>query len=232
MVMKKLLSIIALLMAASMLFWLAGCGGDDDDDECDENVAPKVASVSPNGGDVFANSVITVSLSKVVDSVTITMGGAAVTPTSADNKVFTFSPPAEGANQALAITAEDACGDGLDPAFAGVTFNVGAIDPDPPVLAGDKCDPKDGADGVDPAGYEAITIVCNENLASADIVSVEPEIDPAPAVEVDGDTVTLAFLGGYKLSNEMEVEIVLSVTDLAANSAELTYSFTTMSKEE
>ena len=142
--MKKVLSILALLMAASMLFWLAGCGGDDDDDDCSENVAPKVNSVAPNGGPVSLNSTITVTLSKAVDSASITLGGAAITANTSDNKVYTFTPTAEGTGQALAITAEDSCGDGLDPAFAGASFDVAPLDDVDPELLGDDCEPENG----------------------------------------------------------------------------------------
>lgn len=230
--MKKLLSILTLLMAASMLFWLAGCGGEEEADECKDVPAPSVKSVSPASGNIASNSVITVTFSKAVESATFTINGTAVTATSADNKVFTFQAGQEGA-LTLAIEATDNCDQGLDPAFPGASYTASAPDTVAPKLAGSKCDPKDGADGVDPTGYTEITIVCDEALDSAktQVASVEPEISPAPSVEVSGDTVKLVFLGGYKLSNEMEVEVKLTAVDLAGNSADLTYSFATMAKE-
>lgn len=227
--MRKVLSIFALLMAASMLFWLAGCGGDDDDDDCADNVAPKVNSVVPAGGVVSLNTNITVSLSKPADSISITFGGAAVTPTTTDNKVLTFTPTKEGAGQALAITAEDACGASLDPAYAGATFEVAAADSDAPELVGDDCEPKDGADGLDPVDITEIVLVFSEELASATVDLVEPE-ENINAV-LDGDTVTVEFLGGWSLGNEVEVDISIAAVDLAGNTADLSYGFATMSKE-
>ena len=227
--MKKVLSIFALLMAASMLFWLAGCGGDDDDDDCADNVAPKVNSVSPNGGDIFLNTTITVTLSKAADTVTITLGGAAVTPTVAGN-AYSFTPTKTGDNQALAITAEDACGDGLDPAFAGVSFNVGEEDTTDPELVGGDCEPEDGEDGVDPADVTEIILVFSEDISDdSTFEMVEPD-ENINAV-VDGDTVTIEFLGGWSLGNEQEVELEGAVMDLAGNAADIEYGFTTMSKE-
>ena len=228
--MKKVLSILALLMAASMLFWLAGCGGDDDDDDCSENVAPKVNSVAPNGGAVSLNSTITVTLSKAVDSITITLGGAAISPTTTDNKVYTFTPTAEGNGQALAITAEDSCGDGLDPAFAGVNFDVAPLDEDAPELVGGDCEPEDGESGVDPADVTEIILVFSEPLADVTVDMIEPSENINALI--DGDTVTIEFLGGWTLGNETEVELEIAAEDLAGNTADLEYGFATMAKEE
>ena len=230
--MKKLMSILALLMAASMLFWLAGCGGDDDDDDdCADNVAPSVVSVVPNGGSIAANGSITVTLSKSVDSATITMGGAAVTPTSADQKIFTFTPPAEGNGQALAITAEDSCGDGLDPAYAGVSFDVIAPDTTAPTIVNGDCEPENGEDGVEPAGIEEIVIVFSEEMKVAEVIAFEPE-DAKIDTELAGDTLTISFLGGFSLGNEQEVTVELTGEDIAGNAlADDEYSFTTMAKE-
>ena len=156
--MKKGLSILALLMAALMLFWLAGCGGDDDDDDCTDNVAPKVSSVSPPGGDVSLNTTITVYFSKAVKTTTITLGGALVTVTiTAVTNAYSFTPNSEGAGQELTITAEDSCGYGLDPAFAGATFNV-VGHYHGPELVGDDCEPKDGSMNVDPANVSEIVL--------------------------------------------------------------------------
>jgi hypothetical protein len=227
--MRKVLSIFALLMAASMLFWLVGCGGDDDDDDCAENVAPSVVSVTPNGGDVAKTAVITVTFSKVVDSYTITLGGAAVTATSTDNKVVTFSPAAEGDAQALSITATDACGASLDPAPAPVSFNVKAPDTTPPSLVGASCAPPDGKTGVDPTTVTEIKLVFSEELSAVTVDMIEPA-ENINAV-IDGVNVTVEFLGGWSLGNEVTVDVKISATDLSANVAELSYGFTTMAKE-
>lgn len=220
--MKKTLSIFALLMAASMLFWFAGCGDDDDDDDCADNVDPTV-TLSPAGGDIFSNTIITAACSKAVDSLTVSTGAVA---TSADNKNFTFSL-AEGAGQAVTVTCTDSC---EATATASGTYNVGAPDTTAPELDGGACEPADGDDGVDPADVEEIVLVFSEGLSGAEITAAEPE-DMNIDSDLDGDTVTISFLGGYALGNEMEIVIELTIEDLAGNTADVEYSFTTMAKE-
>ena len=76
--MKRLLRIFALLTAASMLIWIAGCGDDDDDDD-DAGPVPKVVSVSiAEGGSVGGTQPIQVTFSKKVDdgNITIAVSGA------------------------------------------------------------------------------------------------------------------------------------------------------------
>jgi hypothetical protein len=222
MVMTKIFRILALLAAASLLLWIAGCGGDDDDDECAENVPPTV-TLSPAGGDVFANTNITATCSKVVDSLTVSTGAAA---TSSDNKIWTFNL-AEGNGQAVTVTATDACGETGE---ASGTYDVGAVDPDPPELVGGDCEPEDGDDGVDPADVEEILLVFNEDIATAEVQSFEP--DANVQATPDGAEVLIEFLGGFSLGNEQEVVVEIKVTDFAGNEAEVEYSFTTMAKEE
>jgi hypothetical protein len=227
--MKKVLSIFALLMAASMLFWLAGCGGDDDDDDCADNVAPSVVGVNPNGGEIALTADITVTLSKVVESATITLGGAAITPTTTDNKVFIFKPTKEGAGQALAITAEDKCEAGLDPAYPGVSFDVIAPDITAPKLLGDQCAPKNGATGLDPTTITEIVLMFDEALSAVTVDMVEPA-ENINAV-VDGAKVTVEFLGGWTFGNEVTADVKVSATDGSGNVGEISYGFTTMAKE-
>lgn len=208
---------------------LAGCGGDDDDDACADNVAPKVVSVAPNGGQISLNSTITVTLSKPVDTISITLGGAAVTNASSDKKVYTFTPTKEGAGQALAITAEDSCGDSLDPAYAGVSFDVMPQDTTAPTLLGDSCKPKNGATGLDPATITEIVLIFSEPLKSATVDMVEPSENINATV--DGVNVTIEFLGGWTFGNETTADIKIAAVDLAGNSADISYGFTTMAKE-
>jgi hypothetical protein len=222
MVMAKIFRILALLAAASMLLWIAGCGGDDDDDDCAENVAPTVA-LSPAGGDIFSNTVITATCSKPVDSLTVS--GAAASPTSSDNKVWTFSLPEGSAT--ITVDCTDSCG---DTGSASGTYTVGAPDNTPPELEGGDCEPEDGDDGVEPADVEQILLVFSEDIASAEIQSFEPEANVQATP--DGNEVLIEFLGGFSLGNEQEVVVEITVADLAGNSADIEYSFTTMAKEE
>jgi hypothetical protein len=220
MVMTKIFRILALLAAASMLLWIAGCGDDDDDDDCADNVAPTV-TLSPAGGEVFSNSIITATCSKVVDSLTVSGG---IVATSSDNKVFTFSLP-EGA-QSITVDCTDACG---DTASASGTYTVGAPDTTPPALDGGGCDPEDGDDGVDPADVEEIVLKFSEALSGAELTAFEPDGDVTS--EVDGDTVTISFLGNFSLGNEQEIVVEMTIEDLAGNTADIEYGFTTMAKE-
>jgi hypothetical protein len=43
--------------------------------------------------------------------------------------------------------------------------------------------------------------------------------------------VKIEFLGGWGLSNEQEVELEGAIIDLAGNTADIEYGFTTMAKE-
>jgi hypothetical protein len=233
--MRKLLRIFALLMAASMLIWMAGCGGDDDDDnDDDKGPAPTVSVSIP--GTVFSNTDITVTFSKVMDpaTVSITLDGAAVTPATTDNKVFTFKPGKEG-TLALAITGKDTFGQDLETPYPGASITVGAADTTAPTIAGAKCDPKNGATGVDPADVSEITIVFSEAMASSTKMdSFEPEdANVDSEMSDDGTVLTISFLGGYKLGNETEVVVSISGEDLASNALDDNeYTFTTMAKEE
>jgi len=222
MVMAKIFRILALLVAASMLLWIAGCGGDDDDDDCADNVAPTV-TLNPAGGAIASNTVITAACTKAVDTVTVT--GAAATPVAdAAKKNWTFNLPEGSAS--ITVEVVDACGDS---ASASGTYTVSAPDTTAPSLVGGDCDPKDGADGVDPADVSEIVLVFDEDLGSAEVTNFEPDGNVNP--KVDGDTVTIEFLGNFSLGNEQEVVVEVTVVDLAGNSADIEYGFTTMAKE-
>jgi hypothetical protein len=219
MVMRKTLSIFALLIAASMLLWIAGCGGDDDDDDCEDNVAPTV-TLSPAGGAIASNAVVTATTSKPVDTLTVSGGVTA----SGSGKNWTFSL-AEGA-QSVTVDATDSCGDS---GSASGSYTVTAPDSTAPDLDGGGSDPKDGASGVDPADVDEIVVKFTEPLKTAEMASFEPDVDVDSSL--DGDTVTISFLGGATLSNEQEIEVEFNIEDLAGNTATVTYSFTTMAKE-
>ena len=217
--MRKTLSIFALLIAASMLLWIAGCGGDDDDDDCADNVAP-VVTLSPAGGAVASNAVITANVSKPVDTLTISGGVVA----AGSGKVRTFSL-AECA-QSVTVDATDSCGDS---GSASGSYTVTAPDSEAPDIASSGSDPKDGASGVDPADVDEIVVKFTEPLKAAEMASFEPDVDVDASL--DGDTVTISFLGGASLSNEQEIVVEFNIEDLAGNTATVTYTFTTMAKE-
>jgi len=231
--MTRLLRIFALLMAASMLLWIAGCGGDDDE-EVDKGPAPSVASVSvANGQEVASNSSIAVSFSKKMKTVSITLNGAAAVATpGAANKVFTFTPGAalEGQSVTLAITGEDDFKQTLDPAYAPITFTVKAEDKVAPTIKDSACLPPNNATGVDPASVtEKLTIVFSETMGSVTVTAKDPDFKSVD--ELAGDTFTVTFLQ-FSLSNETTYSLTLSGKDAAGNALTTTkYSFTTMAKE-
>jgi hypothetical protein len=229
--MKGLLRIFALLTAASMLIWIAGCGEDEEEEEA--GPPPGVESVTiSEGQQVAGNTAIIVTFTKSVASATITVSGATGAATGVPGKTVTWTPSPDmppGAHT-LTISAEDAGGQGLDPAFTPVNFTAIAPDTTPPALDDGKCDPKNGADGVDPADYpETITLVFSEALAEAKVTAKEPDFKSTE--ELAADTLTITFLQ-YELPNETEVAITVEATDAAGNSADLEYGFTTMAKEQ
>ncbi len=217
--MAKVFRVLSLLMATSMLLWIVGCG-DNDEDCASDNVAPLV-TLSPSGGDILTNRIITATCSKVVDSLTVSGG---VVATSFNNKVWWFSLPA--GSHSITVDCTDGCGDsGSAIAF----FNVVGIICYGLELDGDACDPKDGAEDVDPANVSEIIIVFSEPLMGVEVTIFEPEANIDYAI--DDNTVTISFLDGFSLGNEQEVVVELSVEDLAGNTAEIIYLFTTKAKE-
>jgi hypothetical protein len=225
--MKRLLRIFALLTAASMLIWMFGCGGDDDDDDDNDLEPAQFASSSVTAGaSVAANTSVIITLNRTVTEGEISIPGATGTTTAA-GKTLTFTGTLPTGSATIAsVTADGEAVEG----FAPITFTVTAPDTTPPAISGAACVPADGATGVDPASVEDIVIKCSEALGDATVTSFEPEANVDASV--DGDTVTINFLGGFSLGNEQEVVVELTITDLAANEAAVTYSFTTMAKEQ
>lgn len=220
--MIKILRAFILLIAALALLCLAGCG-EDDDGICDltENVAPTV-TLSPSGGDIFTNTIIVATCSKVVDSLTVSSGAIAF---SVDNKVWTFSLQG-GTEHSITVVCIDGCGDS---GSATGIYNVWELIDPYPEIKGAECNPGNGAEDIDPADVSEIILVFNYNLSNAEITSFEPEADISS--ELDGDVLTISFLGGYSLPSKQRVVIELTVENLAGNTAVVEYSFTTKAKE-
>jgi hypothetical protein len=227
--MKRALSIFALLMAASMLIWIAGCGEDDEE----EAEPPVVQSTNPaEGGSIPANASISVTFDQTMESVEITIPGVTGTITGIPGKTATFKPAQPMAEGAHAATITGTSKDGADLEAVTVNFTATALDEEPPTLVGASCDPNDGEDGVDPADYpEAIEIALNDNVGvtEAKVIASEPEFDFLP--EFSDGVLTLTFMQ-YSMPNEQTFEITVEAKDAAGNVAELDYSFTTMAKEE
>ena len=98
-----------------------------------------------------------------------------------------------------------------------------------PELDGDACNPKDGAEDVDPAAVSEIAIAFSEPLAAAEITNFEPEADIS--AEVDDDTVIISFLDGFRLPNKQKVVVELTIENLVGDIVDIEYSFTTKAKE-
>lgn len=226
--MKRLLRIFALLTAAAMLIWIAGCGGDDEEEEAIP--PPDFVSWSvTEGQEVAGNASISATLSAKPDEATITVAGATGTTTIA-GKVITWTPTGTipPGSHAVTISASNAGGD----VEGAIPVNITAVAADTvaPTIDDGKCDPKNGADGVDPADYpEKLVIVFSETLSQAKVSAMDPEISVTE--ELAGDTLTLTLMK-VTLSNETEYSITVAAKDAAGNSADLEYSFATMAKEE
>jgi hypothetical protein len=225
--MTKLLRIFALLTAASMLLWIAGCGDDDGEEEAVDPPVFESWSVA-EGSELAGNASISANVDKKPDEATITVTGATGTTTIA-GKVITWVPTGDippGAHTAT-LSASNAGGD----VEGAVPLNFTAIAPDvtDPELA--TCDPKNGASGVDPEDYpETITVGFSEAV-TATITSKDPDFKSTEEMSADGKTMTITFLQ-YTMPNETPFEIVIEATDNSGNTAELTYSFETMAKEQ
>jgi hypothetical protein len=228
-VMKRLLRIFALLMAASMLVWMVGCGGDDDDDDNDNDAGPmpEVLSTTPAaGGTQGGNAAVTFTLNKALAEATVS-GAAGTTAIQGTNVVFTPSPAIPAGPVTLTLTGSDAGGQEVTS-----TLSFTATEPDlvAPSLVGANCDPPDGASGVDPAAYpEKLIIAFDENLASATVTAKDPDFNSVDTVE--GMNVVITFLQ-YTLPNETPVSISVTVTDAAGNATDATYGFETMEKPQ
>jgi hypothetical protein len=225
--MKRLLRIFALLMAASMLIWIAGCG-DDDDDDAEEPAAVLQSTTPAEGGSQPGNSAVVFMFDKPISTAAVA-GATGTTAVQGIQVTFTPTAPYPSGSVTLTLTGTDAAGNDVT---ASVSYSATAVDEDPPELAGGDCDPEDGADGVDPADYpEVIEIAFNEALSEAKITGADPEFKSSDELSDDGTKLIVTFLQ-YSMPNEQEFNITVTATDLAGNEAELSYSFTTMAKEE
>lgn len=225
--MMKLLKFSALLMAAFLVFVMIGCGGGEEEEK--DTTPPTLVSASPaSGSELAANAAITLVFSEKMKSVNVPGGVVEL----GDGKNVTVKPSGEWTSGALTlnVTGEDMAGNALGATT--LSYTVKAADKEPPKIA--SADPANGATGVDPAKVSEIKIVFSEAMKDAKVSAAEPS-DLAAKISAEFDknkTLIIKFLGGYKLSNEMEVKITLEGSDLAGNSlADTTYTFVTMKKE-
>lgn len=229
--MKNVLRISALLTAALMVFIMVGCGGDDTTDK--DTTPPSLVSTTPaSGSNIAANGTVAMVFSEAMKEVTVA-GSAGTVALGADGKSATWTPTGEMAvgNVSLAINGSDKAGNKLTAVTVALVVKV--ADNTPPDIDAAGCDPKNGAAAVDPATVTKIVITFTEAMSEAKLDSFEPK-DAKVDSKFDGSkTLTISFLGGYKLSNEMEIKATVSGKDGAGNALKTTaYTFATMKKEE
>jgi hypothetical protein len=228
--MKNLLRISALLTAALMVFIMVGCGGGDEEEA--DKTAPTLTSTAPaTGSAIAANGTVAMVFSEAMKEVTV--AGAAGTVNLGDGKNVVWTPTGEipTGSVTLTINGSDKAGNKLAAATLALTVKV--ADKVAPDIDAAKCDPANNAAGVDPAKVTAIKIVFSETMGEVKLDSFEPK-DAKVDSKFDGDkTLAISFLGGYKLSNEMEIIATVSGKDGAGNALATTkYTFATMKKEE
>jgi hypothetical protein len=229
--MKNVLRISALLTAALMVFIMVGCGSSTDDTNADKT-PPSLVSTSPvTGSNIAANGTVSMVFSEAMKEVTVA-GSAGTVKLGDDGKSAVWTPTGEMAvgNVSLAINGSDKAGNKL--AAVTVALVVKAADNTPPDIDAATCSPANGATGVDPATVSKIVITFTEAMSEAKLDAFDPK-DAKVDSKFDGSkTLTISFLGGYKLSNEMTISATVSGKDGAGNALKTTaYTFTTMKKE-
>lgn len=225
--MKRFLRIFALLVAASMLLWIAGCGGDDDDDDTADTTPPAlVSSVPAAGGTQAGNAAVTLTFDENVDSATVVSGGTGTAVPAGTVVTFTPSPAFAAGAVTLVISVKDAAGNETQ---ATVSFTATTPDTTPPALDGSACVPADGESGVDPSGMTELVIAFDEDLSAAKVTSTDPDFKFTD--KLAGKLLTLTFLQ-WSPPNETTITVGVDATDMAGNTTSAEYSFTTMAKEE
>lgn len=230
--MKNFLRISALLTVALMVFIMIGCGSDTTETTVTN---PKLVSTTPaSGGTIAANGTFTMAFDKPMSSVTVT--GAAGTVTLGDGKNVTWKPTGTLPTGALTLTISGTSTDKGKLDDTSVSLTVQAADTTPPDIDGAASVPANGATGLDPATVTNITIAFTEAMDpnTTKLDSITPtDIKHSEALSADGKSLVISFLGGYKLGNEMTIDIKLVGTDLAGNALKTTnYTFTTMAKQQ
>jgi len=230
--MKNVLRISALLTAALMVFIMIGCGSDDTDKDKD-TTAPTLLSTTPaTGATIAANGTVSMVFSEAMKEVTVA-GAAGTVALAGDGKSAVWTPTGEipVGSTTLTINGSDKAGNAL--AAATVALTVKVADKEAPKIDDANSSPANGASAVDPASVTKIVVTFTETMSEAKLDSFEPK-DAKVDSKFDGDkTLNISFLGGYKLSNEMEIIATVSGKDGAGNALTTTkYTFTTMKKEE
>jgi hypothetical protein len=226
--MQKLFRLTALLIAAMLVVWVAGCGDDDDDDD-DAEPAASVVNVAPaDGSTVPANQKVTVDFDNAVDSCTINGKPATL---SGGNKKAEVADAGLTEGQSNTVTIAWTNKDGSSGSST-VTYTVQAADTEAPELTGGNVE--DGDDGLSPDELNAdgIELEFNEEI---DSVSLELSVEGTALnwkFSKDGTKVAGVPLSGADLGFEKEYVIEGTVADAAGNEADISITFATEAKEE
>ena len=218
--MAKMFRTFALVLAALFaLSLIVGCGGDPEP-EPDPDAAI-TGSTPADGGDLAANSSITINFDNAPGDVTVSPGTATVA-----GKTATVSGPFTPG--ALALSVSWTNGDGN----ATLNFNVTAADDTAPTVTGGTVE--DGAEDVDPAdinGDATIEITFSEDVTGNIALQTEGGDDVGWISKVEGTKGTLDLVAGKEIGNETTYVIKGTVKDAAGNETEVSVTFTTKGKE-
>lgn len=214
--MHKLFRTLALVIAAMLVVYMIGCSsGDDDDDDAAPPSATTVTADPVSGSSVPSNATISLTLDQAVDAVAGAEGSG---------RAWTI-PVA--ANLSITWTNRDGTAGGP------VTFEYTLVAPDTtaPSISGGNV--SDGDQDVDPAPLNAdkIEITFNEPVTGTAALNFEDDTTAGWQGAVSGNSAQLTPVAGKELANSVTYKVVLSVSDLAGNSAEFTVEFTTKAKE-
>ncbi len=221
-----------LLLIISLFILMLGC--EDEYQPRERKLEVYVETFVPVGAPVH------VIFNKKVASANIMVNGTPVSAKTSDNKVYELeiSIPGEELEcmnagdykeYTVNIEATDEAGQSLEN-FTPLNFAIVIPDRWPPTVCGVECDPRKGAVDVDPGKYtEKIIIAFNEPLVKAEVLSTDPEFDFTLNFSEESSMMEVRFLN-YTMPYEKEFRITVSATDLAGNTAEDIYWFTTIER--
>jgi len=213
--MHKLFRTSALMIAAMLVVYMIGCSSGDGDGELAPPSATTVTADPASGSSVPSNATISLTLDQAV---------TAVAGAEGSGKAWSI-PAAESLN--ITWTNKDGSAGGP------VTFDYTLIAPDttaPKITGGNV---SSGAKDVDPAPLNAdkIEIKFDESVTGSVALNFEDDTTAGWQGNVTGKSAQLTPVAGKELANSVTYKVVLSVSDLAGNSAKFTVEFTTKAKE-
>ena len=219
--MAKLFRTFALVLAALFaLSLIVGCGGGDDEEEA--AAAAEFSSANPaGGGEIAANTTITLTFSSDPGTVTVTPGTVA-----GSGKTRTVTGPfPEGA---LTLNVSWTNGDGS----TSLSYTVKAADNTAPEVTGGTIE--NGAEDVDPAEINdggVIEVTFSEDVTGNIALQTEAGDAVGWIGKVEGTKGTLDIVKGKEIGNEATYVIKGSVKDAAGNETDFEITFTTKGKE-